>query len=102
MRVFILLHKDQDDYSSLGPDVEKIFIFDRIGNPSPELAHEAMTKLVVMLGSVTSSDRIIFNGPSWLIALAGWVWMNDENRLCTGILAYDNYKKTYIEVNNAY
>ncbi len=101
MRIFILLHKAQDDYSSLPADAKKIFVFEHVGSPSYDAAEEAMDKLEVICNDVTDQDRIIFNGPSWLIALAGFVWMNTY-RQTLGVLAYDNHKKQYVELDNGY
>ena len=102
MRIFILLNKEQDDYSSLPANAEKIFVFDRIGNPNPTVCREALGKMAVMFETVRSTDRIIFNGPSWLIALAGYMWLSLDERKSTQMLAYDNFKKQYVEINNEY
>jgi hypothetical protein len=102
MRIFILLNKEQDDYSSLPKDVTKIFVFDRMGNPTPEAAKSAIEKMEVMFDTARPDDRVIFNGPSWLIALAGYMWMSHLDRKTTQILAYDNFKKQYVEINNEY
>jgi hypothetical protein len=103
VKVFIVLRKDSDDYSSLPADAEKVFLFDKIGNPSPEYAAEVLSRIHIMLANVDAiNDRIIFNGPSWVIALVGHHWLADALRMESGILAYDNFKRKYIEVNNAY
>jgi hypothetical protein len=101
LRIFILLNKGQDDYSSLPNEANKVFVFEHVGAPSYDAVEEALNKLEVLFHSAQESDRIIFNGPSWLIAIAGFVWMNTtRNRL--GILAYDNHKKQYVELDNGY
>lgn len=101
MRIFILLNKGQDDYSSLPQDANKVFVFEHVGAPSHEAVEDAMNKLDTIFNSVEHRDRIIFNGPSWLIALAGFMWMTTA-RHTLGILAYDNHKKQYVELDNGY
>ena len=98
MRVFILVRKD-DDYSSLPPNAQKIFIFDTVSN-NPVLS-DTINTLNLIFESAEPGDRIVFNGPSWLIAIAGYCWLNQE-RDCMGILLYDNKNRTYQEHNDAY
>ena len=97
MRIFILVRKD-DDYSSL-PEGQKIFIYDAVTN-EPDLV-STMQTLDLLFESAAEDDRIVFNGPSWLIAIAGHCWLQ-WRETSLGILLYDNKTKTYTEHNDAY
>ncbi len=92
---YILLKKDNEDYSTLE---NKMFIFDRVTSaPVESDFNEAMSRMARVFDFATKGDRIVFNGPSWLIGLAGYIWLSAENRENLGILTYNNNLRQYQE-----
>lgn len=101
MKAFILVNKKSDDYTTLPSKYEKHFLFEYMTcRPEAARVDDTLIALRDVLDNATSKDCIVFNGPSWLIALAGYVWFSQENRQHMNILIYDNVTKTYKEYHN--
>lgn len=81
--------------------------FDNITNPvfifsSAELAasaslNDVRDKLEEILDKADiNNDMIVLNGPSYLTAIAGMIWLTQPDRKNYNILAYSPDMKTYI------
>lgn len=68
MTTYVLVNKPCDDYSSI--DGTLTFIFNKVETFTKEAA-PYWNKLCAVCDKMQDGDAIIFNGPSWLIALAG-------------------------------
>lgn len=93
-KVFILVHKDTDDYSSIPPEYEKVFIFEKLGN-KPDIP-ATLPKLGFMLDNAKVGDKIVFNGPTWIIALAGYIWLTNDDRQGIDTFIFDNQQHRYV------
>lgn len=95
MKCFILVNKTIEDYSSIPAQYERVFIFDHV-KTSIETPQFHMEQLFKILDEADAAeDMIIFNGPSWLIALAGYVWYTVENRSCLNTFIYSSLDQSY-------
>lgn len=95
MKIFILFLNEGDDYSTLPKNAEIVHIFKYIKGP-PNIAH-LQKRLTQVLDKATPEDFIIFNGPSYLTALGGFIWFTQENRERVNFFAYNVKDKTYVK-----
>ena len=80
-----------------------MFLFDYIpGNLSLDNVRRYTKELEDKLSDATDEYRMVVNGPSWLIAYAGYVWLNNEHRTTLGMLVFDNTSHTYKETPLGY
>lgn len=90
-KTYILINRQDMDFSTLPG--EKVFCFDHI-NGRPDLKH-ICTKLQSTLDDATEDDKILFNGPGYLIAIAGYVWLTHPNRKVFNMYTYDVATRQY-------
>jgi hypothetical protein len=95
MKIFILFNNDGDDYNSLPNDVERVHIFHFIKG-APNIDHIQKRLTEVLDNCNVADDFIIFNGPSYLCALAGYVWFTQPERKTVNFYAYNVKDKKYI------
>lgn len=94
--IYILFKNDDEDYSSLPADEPKQFMFTWIRG-APNIAH-LQTKLREVLDAVDpEKDFIVFTGPSYLVALAGYIWMTNEKRKHVNFYAYSLKDRRYVK-----
>src|SRR6267154_50833 len=96
-KAFILVDKSKprreeekgDDYSSI--QKEKVFLFTHI---PPHCDNQTMADYTALLSSkldqADETDVLVLNGPSWIIGLAGFLWLNQEHRKTMGFLVFNN------------
>jgi hypothetical protein len=101
-KAFILVNKLEDDYSGL-KDFDTVFLFTHVPSyADKQIISDHLTLLTMKIDTASPEDVIVFNGPSWLIALAGFVWLNNENRVTMGVLVFNNFHQKYTEIQNDY
>lgn len=94
-KIYILLHKDSDDYRSL-PDGETVFIYKYF--PKDIRMDDIWNRVQKLLSeSDPENDLIVFNGPSVLCGVAGSIWFADDRRTKFGVLAFNNKLQRYEE-----
>lgn len=94
---FILVNKGDDLYTTIDRNHFDIrFVFDYITPGTGLNAAKAVLEAVLDEAN-PETDRIVFNGPAWLIALAGWIWFTQDNRKHYGMLSYDTKQNRYHE-----
>lgn len=96
MRIFVLFDNADDDYSTLPKDATLEFIFHYIkGAPNIEHIQKRLTEVLDRCD--VHEDFIVFNGPSYLCALAGYVWLTQPNRDKVNFFAYNVKDKQYVK-----
>lgn len=100
-RVFILVNKRDQSYDCLPAEFQRVFLFPYIRDFRTAHKDIASIKNVMeeMLGDASLEDRIIFNGPSWLIAIAGMIWLSNPDRIKYDIFRYDMHYNKYVEID---
>jgi hypothetical protein len=94
---YILVNKGDDLYNTIDPTHFEIrYVFDYITPGTGLNAVKAVLESVLDKADPVR-DRIVFNGPAWLIALAGWVWYTQDERTHYGMLTYDTKQNRYHE-----
>lgn len=79
MKIFLVFQKEGESYDSLPKDAEIVTLFRYIkGNPN--IAHIKRRCQEVLDTADPVNDYIVFNGPSYLCAIAGYFWMTQEGR----------------------
>lgn len=99
-RVFILVNKRDQEYDSIPAQYHRVFLFPYIrdfGTMHNDIV-AIKRKIDEVLGDASLEDKIIFNGPSWLIAIAGMVWLSNPDRQNYDIFRYDMKHKNYFEL----
>lgn len=95
-KVFILFANELDDLSTIPTSFERVYLFKFIKG-APDIKH-IQTRLSSCLDSADPvHDRIIFNGPSYLCAMAGYIWFTNELRSNTNFFAYSIKDSRYVE-----
>ena len=101
MIAYILVNKKSDDYTTLPTKYKQQFLFEYMTcRPESERVPDTLAALKDVLDTAEDDDVIVFNGPSWLIALAGYVWFSQTWRRKMNVLIYDNVVKAYKEYTN--
>lgn len=78
--IYILVKKNGEDYSTLlCQDESYRFIFDHF-EFDPDKVSEYQRKIEEVLASSDVNDGIVFNGPAWLVAWAGYMWYSNIER----------------------
>jgi len=93
MNLYRCVFKGNENYDSaldfLTPYDTMITIFpDGVENAPSDLS-PYQRQIDNVLGDADPRDLIIFNGPSWLIALVGHRWYSDEERKHHNVLVFD-------------
>jgi len=97
MKVFILYNNPRHNFRTimdLFPDAELVYIF----HPSDlrDLTIEkTKARMIDILDSAAEEDHIVMNGPSFMTACAGFVWMTQEKREAYNMIAYDPTTKEF-------
>ena len=95
MKIFILFMNNGDDYSTLPKDAKIVHIFKHIkGTPN---IHHIQKRLTQVLDTATKDDFIVFNGPSYLTALGGFIWFTQEHRENVNFFAYNVKDNAYVK-----
>jgi hypothetical protein len=95
-KIFILFENSTDDLSSLPKDAELVPLFKFI-HGAPNIPHIQARLTDILDGSDPVLDRIVFNGPSYLTALAGYIWFTNEKRTAVNFYAFSIKDNKYIE-----
>jgi len=94
--IYILFQNEDDDYSSLPADQPRKFIFTYIkGAPNVEHLQHKLRDVLDKCDPV--NDFIVFSGPSYLSALAGYIWFTHPARECVNFYAYNVKDKVYVK-----
>ena len=91
MKTFVLIRRDDQDFSTIPGEV--VYIFDHI-NGKPDMRHIA-ERLEAVLDLASEFDNIVFNGPAYLIAMAGYFWFTQDDRKYMNMYTYDVTTRQY-------
>lgn len=94
-KIFILFENSTDNLSSLPEDAELIHLFKFIHGP-PNVAHIQARLSSILDASDPVNDMIVFNGPSYLAALAGYIWFTNDKRVNVNFYAFSIKDNKYI------
>lgn len=94
--IYICFQNETDIYDTLPADEPKKFIFTHIKGP-PNVAHIQQKLREVLDKCDQCNDFIVFNGPSYLTALAGYIWFTQTDRLYANFYAYNTKDKCYVK-----
>lgn len=93
MKIFLVFQKQDDDYSSLPKDAEIVTLF-RYIKGSPNIEH-IKSRCASVLDAAGPEDFIVFNGPSYLCSIAGYVWFSQEERTHMNFYSFNKQSGTY-------
>jgi hypothetical protein len=79
MKIFLIFQKEDENYDSLKTEGEIVPIFKYIKR-NPNIKHIKDTCEKILDTADVANDFIVFNGPSYLCAIAGYIWMTQEKR----------------------
>jgi hypothetical protein len=94
--IYICFQNETDDYSTLPADEPRKFLFSHIKGP-PNVEHIQHKLREVLDGCDPDNDSIIFNGPAYLCAMAGYIWFTHPNRARTNYYSYNTKDKCYVK-----
>jgi hypothetical protein len=101
-KVFVLVNKRSEDYSALKEYGEVEFIYQSV-NKSYDEYDDFITRLTKIFEETTTEDKLVLNGPAWLIGFATYLWITRDIPMpvgsSTGILHFNSNKQKYYEVN---
>jgi len=99
MKVFIVFKKEDEDYSSLPKDAEVVVLFTAIkGNPN--IDHIKARCEDVLDTADVKTDYIVYNGPSYLCAIAGYIWMSQDGRDDMNFYSFNKQTNCYCKHSN--
>ncbi len=98
MKTYVLVRRPSDDYSTLPPYE---FIFDEVPSvPTARQLSETIARLTTYTDNSSVEDKIVLNGPTWLIAVASYYWLTrraiKENSL--SIMVYNIGARRYVDM----
>lgn len=96
MITFVLYKNSSHNFEGL---VNPVFLF-LPGDlyPGKFRMSEVRDKLECMLDKADPiRDRIVLNGPSYLVALAGMVWLTNDKRSCMNVMSYNTLTHKFEE-----
>lgn len=106
MKIFVLVHKKNENYEPL-INIKGVtaveFIFNQVSRSYDDYK-TLYQKIEMILDTAGPDDKIVLNGPAWLVALGGYVWFTRDNAPQDkkfGILQYHIGKETYVEMQGA-
>lgn len=94
MKTFVCVNRRDQTYEGLPGDVE--FIFDHIDNWEANNFAIFADKLEKALANAEPNDVIVFNGPQFIVALAGYFWFSDSERNNFNVARYDIHEGKYV------
>jgi len=94
---FVLVHKRNDDYRALQEEYDVKFLFEEVDSIPADIAMY-LRRIDEVLLQDEFTALIVFNGPSWLIALAGFVWYSEQNRKHHNVLQYSAAQGKYVKI----
>lgn len=94
-KIFILMPAEGDDYSSLPNDKEHVVLFRYIKGP-PNIEHIEDKLREVLDNCDVDNDFIVFNGPAYLCAIAGYIWFTHVAREKHNFYAFNVKENKYI------
>jgi len=99
MKIFLVFQKEDEKYDSLPKDAEVIPLFKYIkGNPNIDYI-KARCQEILDTANV-KTDFIVFNGPSYLCALAGYIWFTQEGRTLMNFYSFNKQTQVYCPHTN--
>lgn len=94
MKVFLVFKKEGEAYDTLPKDAEIVTLFTFIkGNPNIEYITKRCKDILDTAD--VSKDFIVFNGPSYLCAIAGYVWLTHEKREKMNFFSFNKVANCY-------
>jgi hypothetical protein len=94
MTTFVLYNNPKHDFSNI-KNPKFIFGQSDIKFPNTDL-NAFRDKLEEVLDAADKdNDMLVVNGPSYLAAIAGMIWLTQSNRKFYNMLAYNPLTKTY-------
>lgn len=94
--IFICFQNETDVYDTLPPDEPRKFLFTHIKGP-PNVDHIQQKLRDVLDNCDPGKDFIVFNGPSYLSALAGYIWFTQPERTHVNFYAYNTKENCYVK-----
>lgn len=94
MKIFILFYNGTDDFSSLPKDAEIVPIF-RLIKGAPNVRHIRERLESVLDKADLEHDFILFKGPSYLCAIAGYVWFTQAARTHSNFFGFNKRTNSY-------
>ena len=94
MVTFVLYKHPKHDFSSIK---NPLFVFQAndLKFPNTDL-NKIRDRLEEVLDKADlETDSLVVNGPSYLAAIAGMIWLTQENRKQYNMLAYNTEQRTY-------
>ncbi len=93
--IYVLVRKNSESYASLHDGGEVVrFIFDEVESLPNNIAHYQRI-LEKEIAASDVHDSIVFNGPAWLIAIAGYMWYANEERLRHNVYQFCKHDYKY-------
>jgi hypothetical protein len=99
MTTFILYKNPKHDFSDIK---NPKFIFGQTDLKFPNTDLNAIRDRLeeVLDAANPDEDMLVVNGPSYLAAIAGMIWLTQHNRKFYNMLAYNPDTKTYRQSNH--
>lgn len=94
--IYICFQNETDVYDTLPPNEPRKFIFTHIKGP-PNITHIQRKLREVLDKCDPEKDFIVFNGPSYLVAIAGYIWLTQTERTRVNCFAYNTKDKCYVK-----
>ena len=98
--IYILVKKFNESYDSL-PD-EYRFIFDEVERFPTDIQFYQRTLETYLNNADEEFDKFVFNGPAWLIALAGYHWFSNTERKRFNVLQFNTHRCRYEEIQGEF
>jgi hypothetical protein len=100
-KVIILVNKHNEDYSALKEFGEIEFAYQSV-NKAYDNYDDFIDRLTKLFEETTYDDKVVLNGPAWLIGFASYLWLTRNLPAivgsATGIIHFNSNKAKYYEV----
>lgn len=94
MKIFLIFQKEEETYDTLPKDAEIVTLF-RFIRGEPNIAYIRKRCEEILDTANVNNDFIVYNGPSYLCAIAGYVWMTQEGRTKMNFYSYNKQTNSY-------
>lgn len=94
MKTFVCVKRSDQTFDNLPG--EKVFLFPFIDSYASNNFAIFAEKIKTILAEAGPNDIIVFNGPTFISAIAGFFWFSDEKRDNYNVARWDVHERRYI------
>lgn len=97
-KCYILVNKGEELYETIPENFTKVFCFDSLPSDSGYNSVKSFLENILDNAS-TEEDYLILNGPAWLTAIGGYIWLSQEDRKRYNFMVWSGRDQRYVKKN---